>query len=1169
MTTRAKPAAPGSGSATPTEEAPPTQAAPAEVKAEEVPVPETPSTAPGRKERNNERRRQRKELERVEERSEPRVPEPAAPPRRAKEELKYKKKEPATGSARDTRRLPEPAASRTKQPPSRAASDPGGTKSAPSSSSWNVLDGSAGQSMGSGGKGSFSDPTVLKGWWWTDGYNWYQTGEGLPTSVPASIPSEPPPAAPKRSRKEKPEKGLDRPKSKPRETAQAAPGRGGRDEPPRRPPKEPKRGEDRRDERREDKPPSKKRRESAGGGGGGEEPPDWGGDDDGDDRKDSEYTYTSEYEYDEESESEEAPPTREGSVKADSEATLERPKTKRKAKAGAKSPKRPAASEGSTAPTEELQEMMRRKINAGGDRSKPSLNQVKLETFTGIRSAYKDWKRVLHAQRSLYALQDKELSMIVYLSCKGEARDILNQLTMDEMSEEGGLQRMLNLLEETYGSRSDERFETARTAFEQYRRSPGQPVSQYIAQMKRLRIEYLAEDDQSVISDKAFAQRLLSRAALSKKERMDVFFNAGGRYEANRIEKVLRFRCSHIHEEEHKHRAPSRATSSDHRPRRYYGRGSRPKHRTYVAEDEPEEDWDQDADDEDLEEEARAGQRQEYWDDRASYDGNSQADYAWYGQEDWWSRDEGYWQDWEEENQYSQDEEPVGTMAAADLSEAYAAGWRAKAQSAGYRQARGYRNPGKGGGSKGKKGPRVRPTDRRNTDDRKRASKCSSCGNIGHWRGDPECPKVIRGEDPVHERHQQAAPAVSEANVAFRTPSSPTSTTPVSPKSRSPPGDAGTRVTRVNFTMLASHVDEHEVLMVYDDDGEPWDRIKAYESDSSPSSKSERSMSGFPFSAAAPRQAEQEPPKRPSKDEFKLALKTVMRTLGYDDDEIEKQEKKRSGRALKVKPTELLQAIPHMDRKEKKLLYQALKAEEEAIALEAFGRRPSPEPDKMQRAHKRSGGYRATRPTEEAAATSSSSAAAPPAKKREVPEPVRKKQLETFRRTLYENALTKKGYLKPSTASEFPNGEQERCKHEYEDLKWGANAHAHWAHCRRCKLKRVLYYHDDHGALGAEDVTAHQTFSMGPALAPGEVIVDTGCRTAVAGCDWHHTHQGRLTELGLGYYGIDQHETFRFGAGPPIVSLKAFLYPCFTHGRPTWLRISLVDGPAASCPGLV
>ena len=69
------------------------------------------------------------------------------------------------------------------------------------------------------------------------------------------------------------------------------------------------------------------------------------------------------------------------------------------------------------------------------DRSKPSLSQVRLEMFKGSRTHYKEWKRTIEAQRALYRLDDAELSMLIYLSCQGEPRQILNQLQIEEMRE--------------------------------------------------------------------------------------------------------------------------------------------------------------------------------------------------------------------------------------------------------------------------------------------------------------------------------------------------------------------------------------------------------------------------------------------------------------------------------------------------------------------------------------------------------------------------------------------------------------------------------------------------------------------------------------------------------------------------------------------------------------
>lgn len=102
------------------------------------------------------------------------------------------------------------------------------------------------------------------------------------------------------------------------------------------------------------------------------------------------------------------------------------------------------ASDVSTARTSEMREiLLRQSRRDGGDRSKPSLSQVRIEPFKGSRSHYKEWRRTLEAQRALYRLDEGELAMLVYLSTQGEPRAILDQLEIQEMREPGGLQRVL------------------------------------------------------------------------------------------------------------------------------------------------------------------------------------------------------------------------------------------------------------------------------------------------------------------------------------------------------------------------------------------------------------------------------------------------------------------------------------------------------------------------------------------------------------------------------------------------------------------------------------------------------------------------------------------------------------------------------------------------------
>lgn len=337
-----------------------------------------------------------------------------------------------------------------------------------------------------------------------------------------------------------------------------------------------------------------------------------------------------------------------------------------------------------------------------------NLGQVKLETFSGDRSQYRNWMKTIQAQKQLYGIQDNELAVLMFLSTTGEAREVLNQLEVTDMQQEGGLQRILRLLEEAYGSKADERFEERQSAFLNYRRMPGQSIAAYLATLKRLRTEYLREDVGTVISDRAFAQRMLTRAALTRKERYDCFFAAGGTYRSAPIEKVLRFRCAQIHLDEHptSRRADDRvgrAVQRQPQKKKPYKRSDRrgpyrPTRHTHVVDETFDEGYDYeeegygDTDDEDFEQEALMAEED-------------------MPDEDEWSQEE-----------FEDDE--VDAIDQEALQEAFAAGWKAKNKTAAARQARGYKGDGKPSKRKGK----GRRPDSRNPDDRKKNSTCASCG---------------------------------------------------------------------------------------------------------------------------------------------------------------------------------------------------------------------------------------------------------------------------------------------------------------------------------------------------------------------------------------------------------------------------------------------------------
>ncbi len=387
------------------------------------------------------------------------------------------------------------------------------------------------------------------------------------------------------------------------------------------------------------------------------------------------------------------------------------------------------------------------------ERPKSSLGSVRVEDFYGDRSKYQAWKRVVCAQKQLYQLAEAELAMLVYISCKKEARDVLDQLTIDEMVDVGGLKRIWTLLDEAYHETSEEHFERVEAEFNNYRRIPGQSIPSYLSQLKRLKMEYAREDPGTQMSDRA----------LTKRERLDVFFSAGGVYSSKDIERALRHRCQKIHEEERRIPQPvkrpfrssrasstassttgSTASSWKSRPRR--GQGS---YMAGVEEEEPVED----CEDEDLEGDPEAFET--YVQEQEEKD----------------AEEEG-------ENGGETDEEPI---TAEELKEAWAAGWRAKDQVNEKRKGRNFRNPA------------LRSSGKQSTT-------CSSCGMKGHWKGDQECPKVKSGEDKPFTPKPKAAKGVHFVSKPPVTAGVVANTAPV----MASVGDekAGLRVHEVNFTFM-------------------------------------------------------------------------------------------------------------------------------------------------------------------------------------------------------------------------------------------------------------------------------------------------------------------------------------------------------------------------------
>ena len=264
----------------------------------------------------------------------------------------------------------------------------------------------------------------------------------------------------------------------------------------------------------------------------------------------------------------------------------------------------------------------------------------------------------------------------------------------------------------------------------------------------------------------------------------------------------------------------------------------------------------------------------------------------------------------------------------------------------------------------------------------------------------------------------------------------------------------------------------------------------------------------------------------PAKSKYKVDLKKVLRALAtITEDErslqkIEKRERRitreeeaaerkrqekvqraqqriQSFQSTDAGAQEMLTMLPYLDKEEKRQLYRALKREQEEEELKHF--RHDYDREMVKRSGDRKGGYSAAAaaPRSSTAASDARGSAEPPPP---MPEPVRKKKLKEFRWHLYEASLDQKGRCKPSEASDFPiNKDQEVCKHPFERLAWSANQSAHWASCRACGLEKVLYYSHEHGALAAETHQVDEDINATYIVNSDDIILDTGCRTAVAG----------------------------------------------------------------------
>ena len=806
----------------------------------------------------------------------------------------------------------------------------------------------------------------------------------------------------------------------------------------------------------------------------------------------------------------------------------------------------------SSVDTSAIRSMLKRRVKQNMDRPKSSLGSVKIEEYAGERSRYAKWKKAVEAQQQLYRLDEEELAMLIYLSSRRDARDCLDQRSITEYTRPGGLRLVWRLLDESFGETDEELFERAESEYALYRRLPGQPVAAYIGQMKRLKAQYARVDPDTHISDRAWAQRLLNRCSLGRRDRLDVFFSAGGLYEPAAIERALRHRCARVHEDER--RTPQPSKFSKHpmvRPRsgeKGSGKGKKPfVRRTYLAGDEEGED------------------EEEYEEDLEG----DEAAYRAYLQD---VREEPC-EPIPEEQDPAEGEDEVSEDDEDEVLEAYAAGWKAKAKMGDKKKSRGWK-------------PKTSTTATAGSlAQKKQASTCASCGQRGHWKGDAQCPNVMSGKDKPHvPKGKESENGVNAVHFTFAVSSR---TLPKKSKTEEKKDKQDKRPELEMSSCPGCRWPTHMSAKFCAHCGSPMKRDermpenkRAWLVVGSDEDESEEVYS----SGSSGRKKEAEKMKS-----YQLRKGLIKEAAGQEKDERADEE------VIKASPEEVLASLPQMSKAEKKRIKDLLIKEEDDLAFRSLERHRILQEELIEEAEVARRGRASSSNTYTAApvpahvkeepslAPSRRQSPHPPsiakagqggymetARRKDVPRKIKDRMLEEFRRELYDRAVSR-GRLVPSGCAPPATESQIHCRHPFDRLRWSANGDGHYASCRECQLKNVIYFSERHGALmveskRAEDCKSNHTFVT---MVPGFAIVDSGCRTAVAGVQWHQAFQEALKKHGMTWKTVEENESFKFGSGAPESSSVAYLYPVGLHGVQDVVRISCVHGGASDCPGLI
>ena len=129
------------------------------------------------------------------------------------------------------------------------------------------------------------------------------------------------------------------------------------------------------------------------------------------------------------------------------------------------------------------------------------MSTIRIPPFDGHPSttvkAYRDWKKDITTLKILNMLNDEELALVLYTSFTGRTKQLVECLEISEIRGTAGLERMWHILDDAFEQMGYERMADAWKAWEGAHRAPGQPMTDFIAMLRKIK---LARDSGPAVS---------------------------------------------------------------------------------------------------------------------------------------------------------------------------------------------------------------------------------------------------------------------------------------------------------------------------------------------------------------------------------------------------------------------------------------------------------------------------------------------------------------------------------------------------------------------------------------------------------------------------------------------------------------------------------------------